>query len=731
MGNKAISVLQRCAREARSIGRRALSEAEGKSVLAATGIAVPNGRVVPSPEDVGEVCENLVFPVAVKGVSPDLVHKSDAGAVRLNLQNAEEVRVACTGIAEAVGDIDLEGYLIEEMAPSGHEVIVGGIVDPQFGPVVMVGLGGVFVEVFADIAFRICPIEHADAISMLSELKALPLLKGARGGQIASREAIVDTLLRIGGIDGLLYRGRSEIAEFEVNPLIVSAENAVAADVRIVLSEMAAPADTLTETSSAEQIRLRFRPLFAPRNIAVVGASATRRTRSNTVIDQILCYGFDRKKIYPIHPTAAEIDGLRAYPSLRETPEAVDYAYVAIPAEAVPDLLSSAEGRLAFAHVTSSGFAEFGRPDLQDDLVTAARVAGVRVIGPNCNGGHSPRGKLTFCYDAAPEAGSVGIILQSGGLGIDTIRRGNNRGLRFSGVMTVGNCADVSVADLLEFYLADPETRVVGMYLEGAPEGRRLFDLLRTREPAKPVVILKGGRSERGRDAAVSHTGTLAGDDRLWDALARQTGVVFAATFDDFIDQLLALQCLSPRQDRPTTRAMLLGNGGGTSVLGVDTFARAGIDIAPFAADTIRDLRALGLQAGAAYSNPVDLPQPVLVAREGKDTEEIMRLILDREDPQAVVIHVNLAVVMSLARDGEDPLKNLLDVATRVRRDHPGKAHFLLVLRSDGTLDIEGMKIRYRGVALERGIPAYDEMPAAANAVSAVAYHEHYLARRR
>lgn len=723
------SILRRCAAQARSAGRQSLSEADGKAVLAAAGIAVPKGVVIEDVAALDSACAALTFPFAIKAVSPQLVHKSDAGAVRLGCRNLEDARTACAEISDSVGDVSLDGFLIEEMAPAGHEVIVGGVIDPQFGPAIMVGLGGVFVEVLADVAFRICPISRADAIDMLQELAALPVLAGARGGVAASRDAIVDTLVRIGGEQGILVREQQDIAELDINPLIVSDHGAVAADVRIVPTETPrAAAESSPRAETADAIRARFRPLFEPRNIAVVGASATRRTRSNTVIDQILRYGFDREKLYPIHPTATEIDGLRAYPSLQATPEPVDYAYVAIPAAGVPDLLSGAKGRLRFAHVTSSGFAEFGRDDLQDTLVAAARDAGVRVLGPNCNGGHSPRGKLTFTYDAAPEAGSVGIILQSGGLGIDTIRRGNNRGLRFSGVMTVGNCADVGVAEMLEFYLADPETRVIGLYLEGTPEGRRLFDLLKARDPVKPVVILKGGRSDRGRQATVSHTGTLAGDDRLWAALSRQTGVVLASTFDGFIDRLLALQCLTPRDRHPTTRAMLLGNGGGTSVLGVDTFARAGIDVAPFGSDTIGELKALGLEAGATYANPVDLPQPVLVAREGRDAEHILRLILDREDPHAIVMHVNLAVVMSLARGDEDPVLNLLDAITRVRQDYRRKAHFLFVMRSDGTLAFEEARTRYRRLALERDIPAFDEIPAAAKAVSAIATHERHMA---
>jgi acyl-CoA synthetase (NDP forming) len=711
---------------ARATGRLTLSEPNGKEVLAAAGITVPHGCFVTTPIDVTSVCERMKFPLVVKGVSPELIHKTDAGAVLLNLADADAVRNACMAMQDVVGNLD--GFLIEEMAPAGHEVIVGGIFDPQFGPVLMVGLGGVFVEVLADVAFRICPINRADAAAMLNELRAVAVLDGARGQRAASRDAIIDVLMRVGGPEGLLYRQQGEIAELDINPLIVSQHGAVAADARIVLRATPLPA-TKIHSRSSEQTRALFQPLFEPRNIAVIGASATRRTRSNTLIEQLLRYGFDRNKLYPIHPSAAQIDGLTAYASLADTPEAVDYAYIAVAAAGVAELFSQAKGRLKIAHVTSGGFAEYGRQDLQDELVAAAHEVGARVLGPNCNGGHSPRGKLTFCYDSAADEGCVGIVLQSGGLGVDVIRRGNHRGLRFSGVITVGNCADIDVVDLLDFYLCDPATQVIGMYLEGAPQGRRMFEQLVNRHPAKPVVILKGGRSERGRNVTVSHTGTLAGDDRIWDALCQQTGVVLATSLDDFIDKLLALQCVTARASDPTVRAVLLGNGGGTSVLGVDAFGSVGIDITPFSADTVAQLHDMGLGVGAAYSNPVDLPQPVLIARQGRDTEAILRIILGREQPQTVVVHINLSVVMSLVRGDDDPVADLVDAAVRVKDDYRGKAHFLLVLRSDGSLCFEAARIRYRAKALENGIPTYDELPAAANALAAIAHHENFLAR--
>lgn len=701
--------------------------------MSALGIGVPPGNTAADPDAVAEACSALTFPVALKGMAPALVHKSDAGAVRLNLGSSDDAVAAAREMQRAIGSqgIALDGFLVEEMAPAGHEVIVGGFDDPQFGPVVMVGLGGVFVEVFADVAFRLCPIDRADAMEMLRDLTAAPILEGARGGIVASKDALLDVLLRVGGTDGLMMRYGNHIQELDINPLILSSDGAVAADAHVFLkSGSNDPPQTTPPDDDAETVRARFAPLFEPKLMAVIGASTNRPNRANIVIDQLLTYGFDREKLIAIHPTAAELDGLKAYPSFSDTPAPVDYAYVAIPGAGVPDLLRQAKGRLKFAHVTSSGFTESGNDALQQDLIAAARESGVRVLGPNCNGGHSPRGGLTFCYDALTDKGSVGVILQSGGLGVDTIRRGNHRGLRFSGVMTVGNCADIGPEDLLNFYLADPDTRVIGMYLEGAKDGRRMFDLLRSRTPIKPVVILKGGRSDLGQSAAVSHTGALAGDDRVWEALSRQTGTILAETFDEFIDKLLALQCLTPRPDRPTTEAVLFGNGGGTSVLGVDTFARAGITVAPFRQSTVEMLDALALDPGATYTNPVDAPRPVLISNEGRDAETVLRTIFERESPQAVVMHINMSVIVSQADDGDDLMVNFLDAGERVRRDHPEKAHFLLVLRSDGNPRYEEAKVRYRALALERGIPTYDELPAASNGVAAIGQHERYMARR-
>jgi acyl-CoA synthetase (NDP forming) len=194
--------------------------------------------VVKGADDVAAAFRGLKAPVVVKVVSPDILHKSDAGGVKVNLKSVAEVEAAIRAMAAAplIKAANVDGYLIEEMAPAGQEMVVGGLRDPEFGPLVMVGLGGIFVEVLADVSFRICPITRVDAEEMLSELKGAAILKGARGRKPASLDAIIDVLMKVGGEKGLLMRHADDIKEADVNPLIVSESGAVAVDARFILS---------------------------------------------------------------------------------------------------------------------------------------------------------------------------------------------------------------------------------------------------------------------------------------------------------------------------------------------------------------------------------------------------------------------------------------------------------------------------------------------------------------
>jgi acyl-CoA synthetase (NDP forming) len=327
------------------------------------------------------------------------------------------------------------------------------------------------------------------------------------------------------------------------------------------------------------------------------------------------------------------------------------------------------------------------------------------------------------------ETGRVGVLSQSGGLGTDIIRRGLNRGLQYSGLVTVGNCADLGVADLTEFYLADPQTKVIGMYVETAKDGRRLFEILREARAAKPVVILKGGRTRQGRAAAISHTGALAGDDRAWVALARQTGCVMAETLDEFIDTLLVFQALTPRPRHATRRVVLFGNGGGASVLATDQFARLGLEVEPFEKQTVEALAALKLPPGTSITNPVDAPVGTLQQEDGRVAEKILEAIYGSGRPDALVMHLNLAAFAGRTKD--EVLDNLVQAALRVQARYPGQAHFVLVLRSDGEPALEERKRAFRARAVALGIPVYDEIANAGHALAGLAFHERFLATRQ
>ena len=711
-------------------GRGALTESEGKALLAQYGIHVPRSRVVAGAEEAATAVAGVDGPFVVKVVSPDILHKSDSGGVAVGLADGAAVAGAIREMARrpAIAAAAVEGYLVEEMAPAGLEVVVGGFRDPQFGPMVMVGLGGIFVEVLGDVSFRLCPIDRTEAAAMLDDLKGAALLDGARGSAAVSRDAIVDALLKIGGEDGLILR-EDAIAEIDVNPMIVSAGGATAVDARVILrpaGNAAAPAAPPRDDLPALE---RFRPLFHPRTVAVIGASATKPTIGNTFIRRMQAFGYPGA-IYPIHPKATHIEALPAYPSLGETPEPVDYAYVAIAAERVPALLAAAAGNVAFTQVISSGFREEGNADLEDRLVAAAHAGGTRLVGPNCLGTYSPRDRsLTFPIDAPTEPGRIGIVTQSGGLGTDIIKRGQWKGLGLSALVTAGNCADMGPADLVEFYLADDGTDAIGLYLEDIGDGRRFFDLLRGAARPKPVVVLRGGRSDLGRAAAMSHTGALAGNARAWQALAAQTPVALVDTVDEFLDALVALQYLTLRPERPTASVALFGNGGGTGVLATDFFAERGLAVRRFEGEAKDALVALGLPPGTSVANPVDTPVITLQTDEGRIANAILDIIYRHARPDAVVMHLNLAAFVG--RAGVDPVDNLIQAAVGVGRAYPGQAHFALALRVDGSPALDDAKRRYCGLARDAGIPVFDELPEVARALAAVGHLERALGKGR
>ncbi|MBC6461244.1 acetate--CoA ligase family protein, partial [Actinomadura sp. HBU206391] len=555
-------------------------EHEVKAWVSGFGVAVPRGATAAGPHGVREVAEGLTPPLVVKAYGPGLVHKSDAGAVRLGLAD----RAAAAGAAGEILDVlarhgvTPDGFLVEEQAAPGVEVIVGAVRDPAFGPLLLAGLGGIWTEVLDDTALRLCPITEADAHAMLGELRGKALLEASRGRPPVDRDALVKVLLAVGGVGGIVETLGDELEEFELNPVICGASGATAVDARLIGRAESPPgrgeeAAEAGRPRPATALRGDFDRLFAPRGVAVVGASTRGPNFGNMFLGFYRAAAFTGTLV-AVHPTAREIDGVPCVPSMGDLPEQVDYAMVAVPAKHCAQVVRQAAG-IPYVQVMSGGFGEMGHPELERELLAAAREAGVRLLGPNCMGVYSPAGGQTFIGGEQGRPGRVSVVSQSGGMAGEVIKVGERRGLTFAKVATVGNSADVTPAELLRYLSGDPGTSTVGLYLEDPRDGRGLFEVLR--ETAKPVVALIGGRSGQGRRAAASHTGGMVSDDRVWAALAAQTGLCLVTSQDDLIGVLDFFDLHVRRPVHGDAGVLVVGPSGGASVLAADAFDAAGL----------------------------------------------------------------------------------------------------------------------------------------------------------
>ncbi|MBI3953037.1 MAG: CoA-binding protein [Chloroflexi bacterium] len=347
--------------------------------------------------------------------------------------------------------------------------------------------------------------------------------------------------------------------------------------------------------------------IFQPRSIAVAGASPERGRSGNEYVRQLQHYGF-RGPIYPVHPEATTVEGLPVYRSVLDAPGPVDYVISCVPAAALPQLVDECGRKGVRAlHAFTGRFRETGRPEaaaLEQEVRRRARRAGLRLIGPNCMGLYVPRQGIGFKYNFPHEPGPVAFLSQSGGNCAELVYRGSLRGLRFSKVISYGNGLDLTESDFLDYLAADPETAVVGAYMEGVQDGRRLLAALQHLAASKPVVVLKGGRTRAGARSVSSHTGSLAGATAVWDVACRQAGAIQVSDLEEMIDLLVAFRFLKPVQGLGVG---VVGGGGGRTVQSADDCEAAGLTVVPLPPDVREKLRPLAPAFADWIGNPLDI----------------------------------------------------------------------------------------------------------------------------
>src|SRR5580704_9300537 len=394
------SAVRKILDQAKTEARHSLTAPEAREVCEAYGISVPREAVASSADEAARLASEIGFPVVMKIVSPQILHKTEAGGVVVGVKSAESAKDAYATILANAAKYDAKaeilGVQVQQMLAGGQEVIIGAVTDPAFGKLVAFGLGGILVEVLKDITFRLAPATNEDALSMLDGIQAAEILRGVRGAKPVDRAALSNMIERVSA----LVADFPEIAEMDLNPVFATEHGATAADVRIVLNFNPAPARDRPNQAAIVEKMTR---IMKPKALAVIGASAENGKIGNSVMKNLINGGY-KGEIYPIHPNAESIMGKKAYKSVKDVPGDIDVAVFAIPAKFVAQALTEVgEKKIAGAILIPSGFAETGNVAGQNELVEIGRKYGVRLMGPNIYGFYYTPSNLcaTFCtaYD--------------------------------------------------------------------------------------------------------------------------------------------------------------------------------------------------------------------------------------------------------------------------------------------------------------------------------------------
>lgn len=616
---------------------RTLSEHESKRLLEPYGIPCAREALVRDPGEAVVAAQRLGFPVVLKLCGDAIAHKTERDGVRLGLRDAAAVEAAAAellaGARAEDGDVSL---LVAEQVSGRRELIAGLVRDPQFGPCVLLGLGGILTEALADVAFAQAPLSRCEAHALVEGLRAHHLVtQPFRGEPPVDREALADVLLGL----ARLAEERPDVASVDLNPLIVTGDRPLAVDALVVLGQAGAPSAPPRPLRDEAALRERFAPLFAPRGIIVTGVSSHPGKFGFVTYHNLLRYGFEGE-IFPIQRDGEPILGRPTFREVAEVPEgAADLVFVCTPAKINEPLLRECAARgVRAAFLCSAGYGEAGEEGLarQRELVALCDELGMLMIGPNGQGVISTaRSMCAQIVAPYPPPGRISVVSQSGNLVSAFLNYSVQTGVGVSKALSCGNSAQTDLAELLAYFAADEETAVVVTYLEGVGDGRRLVEAMRRLTARKPLVLVKGGVADAGQRAAASHTGALASDDRVFDGIARQVGALRAPTVEEAFEWAATFATQPLPRGR---RTVIFTTVGGWGVLAADACAQAGLEVVALP-DDLRESIGKLVPPRWSRNNPIDL-----AGGETRDTvEQVLDLVCGHPDVDAV-LHLGLGI---------------------------------------------------------------------------------------
>jgi acyl-CoA synthetase (NDP forming) len=578
-------------------GRTILSEYEAKAFLAEYGVPVVSEKKAGDIAAAAAAAREIGFPVVLKGLGRELLHKTEDQLVHLNLKTEASVEAAARAVSQSAGD-RLEAYLIQPQVSGKREFVAGLFNDAQYGTVVMFGLGGIFTEVLSDVTFRLAPISQADAAEMITELRASAMLGAVRGEPPVNRDRLIQTLTGL----SRLAEANTDIREIDINPLLIdSAGRPVAVDALVIKG--GGPSDRqFPPPVDPRQVG----GLFYPRSVAFIGASSQIGKWGYTLLTNTISGGFEGD-IYLVNPKGGAIAGRPVYPSISDIPGPVDVGVVTIPASKVMELIPQfREKGIRNMLLIASGFSETGEAGtrLEQELVDAARSAGIHIIGPNTMGISNPHINF-YCTGShvRPKPGATSVVAQSGNMGQQLLAFAELQGIGIRGFCGSGNEAMITIEDYLDAFEVDELTETVMLYIESVKNGRRFFESARRVGRKKPIVLLKGGQTRAGIKAASSHTGALASNNRVFNTVCRQAGIVKVEKPMDLLDLSAAFSSIPLPAGN---RVAIMTLGGGWGVVAADLCEAYGLTVPELDPGIIEAINQI-LPPYWSRSNPIDL----------------------------------------------------------------------------------------------------------------------------
>jgi len=465
-----------------------------------------------------------------------------------------------------------------------------------------------------------------------------------------------------------------------------------------------------------ERIVEELRPFFDPKAVAIIGATNKKGKVGNVIFENFKRNkerGIFKGNIYPVNPKLDEIDGYKVYHSVRELPDDTDLAVISIPAPFVPATMRDiAEKGIKAVIIITGGFGELGEEGkkLECEILEIARANGIRIIGPNCVGVYVPDTGVDTVFLPEekmdrPKSGPIAFVSQSGAFAAAMLDWAAMAGLGIGKMVSYGNKIDVDDADLMDYFLHDDKINVVTFYIEGVKDGRKFMESAKRITRVKPVVALKSGRTEYGARAASSHTGSLAGSDKIYDAVFKQTGIIRAEDFEHMFDLAKAFAALKDKLPKGD-RIGIITDGGGAGVMASDAVAKFGLRMAELSEETIKFLRE-HFPPHAVPGNPTDVV--------GDTDAERYRIALEgfTRDPNVDAIVVIVLFQVPLLEE---------EKVIEILADYQRKSDKPIVAVAMG-----GRKTsRYARLLEEKGVPVYPTPERGVRAMAGlVRYAEH------